>query len=105
MEYFPPQPIIGNGGNPCQIEGAEDDNSNFIENIFWSNNFMFNKVNPFPRINAYNFAINDRCYDVNKVDPMYADLVSTITNVNNSGMKWLDSSINSDTAQGMPWIH
>ncbi len=50
-------PIIGNGGNPCLTENY-DDNSNFIEQIFWSNNFMFNKVNPFPRINSYNFAIN-----------------------------------------------
>lgn len=32
---------------------------------------MFNKVNPFPRINAYNFAINQRCYNVRKQGPMY----------------------------------
>ncbi len=29
MEYFPPMPIIGNGGNPCLSEN-NDDNSNFI---------------------------------------------------------------------------
>jgi hypothetical protein len=56
MDYHPSQPLLGNGGNPCLIEGQ--DNSAFVEQIFWSNNFMFNKVNPWPRINAYNFAIN-----------------------------------------------
>ncbi len=29
MEYFPPQPILGNGGNPLQITNF-DDNSNYI---------------------------------------------------------------------------
>lgn len=32
---------------------------------------MFNKVNPWPRINAYNFAINDRCYDITNTQTFY----------------------------------
>lgn len=33
---------------------------------------MFNKVNPMPRINAYNFAINDRCYNHANKNTMYS---------------------------------
>ena len=91
---------MGNGGNPCQLSDGQDDNSNFIENIFWSNNFMFNKVNPFPRINSYNFAINDRCYDIEKVTPMYSAILG-----GSNLMSWTAANINSDTAQGMPFIH
>lgn len=36
---------------------------------------MFNKVNPWPRINAYNFAINDRCYDIRRQDPLYDEKI------------------------------
>lgn len=32
---------------------------------------MFNKVNPWPRINAYNFSINERCYDVTNKQTFY----------------------------------
>lgn len=32
---------------------------------------MFNKVNPWPRINAYNFAINERCYDITNKQTYY----------------------------------
>jgi hypothetical protein len=41
---------------------------------------MFNKVNPFPRINAYNFAINSRCYDVQKMGPMYPTTLAKYNN-------------------------
>lgn len=108
-------PIIGNGGNPCLIEN-NDDNSNFIEQIFWSNNYMFNKVNPFPRINAYNFAINERCYDVTKIGPMYptslqkCDPLTITTKATYKG--WTDvknnknfETFNLETALGMCWTH
>ena len=61
---------------------------------------MFNKVNPFPRINAYNFAINDRCYDPSKITPLYDRLM-----INTPGYVWTKDSVNVDTAMGMPWIH
>jgi len=43
---------------------------------------MFNKVNPWPRINAYNFAINERCYDVTNKHTFYDPAM--INNVNYS---------------------
>jgi hypothetical protein len=61
---------------------------------------MFNKVNPFPRINCYNFAINERCYDITKKNTFYDPLMK-----NNSNYVWTEDSINSDTALGMPNIH
>lgn len=35
----------------------DDDNSNFVENIYWTTGCMFAKV-PLPRINQYNFSVN-----------------------------------------------
>jgi hypothetical protein len=69
VDYWPPQPWKGNAGNVCS-NNPDDDNSSFVENIYWSNNYMFSKA-PLPRINAYNFALNDRPYNVLNSDTMY----------------------------------
>lgn len=61
---------------------------------------MFNKVNPNPRINAYNFAINDRCYDINNKRTYYDKAM-----INDSNYTWNKNSVNSDTSLGMPHIH
>ena len=61
---------------------------------------MFNTVNPFPRINAYNFAINDRCYDVANTNTFYDK-----TMINNESYNWNKSSVNVDTALGMSSVH
>lgn len=61
---------------------------------------MFNKVNPWPRINAYNFAINDRCYDITNKKTYYESSMQ-----NNELYKFNQGSVNIDTALGMPWIH
>lgn len=57
MEYYPSQPITGNGGNPIQLDSTGD-NSVFLEQIFYTNGYMFSNLSPMPRINCYNFAIN-----------------------------------------------
>lgn len=61
---------------------------------------MFNKVNPNPRINAYNFAINDRCYNIANKQTFYQ-----LAMINDANYVWKPTSVNSDTALGMPNIH
>ena len=77
----------------------DDDNSNFLENIYWSNDYMFAKT-PLPRINAYNFAINDRLYSVTNKNLFYDSAM-----LQNQNYAFTNSSINGDTAMGMSWIH
>lgn len=69
VDYWPPQPWKGNGGNVTS-NNQDDDNSVYVENIYWSGNYMFNK-SPLPRINPYNFSLNDRVYNVLNVNTMY----------------------------------
>jgi hypothetical protein len=57
MEYFPTQPLSGNGGNPIQLDQTGD-NGVFLDQIQFSTGYKFSNVYPSPRINAYNFAIN-----------------------------------------------
>lgn len=61
---------------------------------------MFNKVNPWPRINAYNFAINERCYDITNRKTFYDKQM-----INNPLYQWEVNSVNADTAMGMPFVH
>lgn len=61
---------------------------------------MFNKVNPWPRINTYNFAINDRCYDITNQRPLYDTNM-----INKTIYSWGTHSVNYDTAMGMANIH
>lgn len=77
----------------------DDDNSNFVENLYWSNDYMFAKT-PLPRINQYNFAINDRIYNVNNKNTYYDPAI-----LNNINYAFTNSSINGDTALGSAWIH
>ena len=69
VDYWPPQPYKGNGGNVAS-NNYDDDNSIFVENIYWSGNYMFSKA-PLPRINPYNFAVNERPYDVTNKNTFY----------------------------------
>lgn len=57
MEYYPSQPLTGNAGNPIQLDSTGN-NSIFLDQIYLSNGYMFSKLMPNPRINAFNFAIN-----------------------------------------------
>lgn len=101
VDYYPPQPFKGNGGNPYPtINDYESDNSVYIENIYWYNNYMFNLNDPLPRINPFNFAINDRPYNPTNRNTFYDASIYDNPNYN-----WSGSSVNADTALGMSWIH
>lgn len=62
---------------------------------------MFNKINPWPRINAYNFAINERCYDVTNKKTFYDPAMYNKKNT----YQWSSNSVNTDTALGMSYLH
>ncbi len=70
MQYYPPQPIMGNAGNPIAID-ITGDNSNFLDQIYWSKNYNFQSSVPIPRINPFNFSVNQRCYDVTNSATFY----------------------------------
>lgn len=60
---------------------------------------MFSK-SPLPRINAYNFAVNERPYNVTNKNTFYdPDMVG------NLNYTFTSNSVNADTAMGMSWIH
>lgn len=65
-----------------------------------SNGYFFSNLSPMPRINPYNFAINDRCYNplngYTLYDPAMIDVPYYI---------WTANSVNVDTAMGMANIH
>lgn len=99
MEYYPSQPLTGNGGNPIEIDSTGN-NSVFLEQIFQSHGLMFSKSKPMPRINSYNFAINERCYNVYNTHTLYdPDMID------NNLYTWGTDSVNYDTACGMANIH
>ena len=98
VDYWPPQPFKGNGGNVCS-NNIDDDNSVFVENIYWNNNYMFSKSS-LPRINAFNFAINDRPYAVSNKNTFYDPNM-----LGNHNYTFTSNSVNADTALGMAWIH
>ena len=53
-----------------------------------------------PRINAYNFAINDRPYSPSNTQTFYDPSA-----LSNNAYNWTAKSVNADTAMGMSWIH
>ncbi len=61
---------------------------------------MFSNLTPLPRINQYNFAINERCYDISNINSFYDPGM-----IDNKKYNWSIGSINSDTAMGMCDIH
>lgn len=60
---------------------------------------MFNKT-VLPRINAYNFSLNDRPFNPKNKSTFYDP--SMLQNIN---YVFGTSSVNADTAMGMSWIH
>ena len=98
-DYYPPQPLVGNAGNP-QLIDTTGDNSTFMEQILMSNNYFFSTNIPQPRINSFNFAVNSRCFDPTNIKP-YKNPAS----FQNNSFFWTSNDINGDTAMAMPWIH
>ena len=98
--FYPTQPIVGNAGNP-EIVDTTGDNWPYYELLLLSSNRLFSTNHPYPKINPKNFAINERCYDVNNTGTFYnADM-------QNKGVayKFTESSVNTDTALGMANFH
>lgn len=60
---------------------------------------MFSKTT-LPRINAYNFAINNRPYNPTNAQTFYDPSM-----LNNQNYSFGTNSVNADTAMGMCWIH
>lgn len=55
---------------------------------------------PLPRINAFNFALNDRPYNIMNTNSLYDTAM-----IGNKRYNWTNASVNYDTALGMPNIH
>lgn len=70
LDYYPTQPIIGNGGNPEDLDETGD-NWPYYQLILLSNNFLFNTNIPYPKINQKNFAVNRRCYNPANTNTYY----------------------------------
>jgi hypothetical protein len=60
---------------------------------------MFSKSS-LPRINNFNFAINERPYHITNMNTFYDPAM-----FQNPNYTFSSSSINADTAMGMPFIH
>lgn len=60
---------------------------------------MFAKT-PLPRINSYNFSVNERPYDVTNKNTFY-----DVSMLNNPSYQFNAKSVNADTGLGMSWIH
>ena len=65
-----------------------------------SRDFFFVKNKPSPKINAYNFAINERCYDIMNTHTFYDPSM-----IDSSDYQWTSLSVNNDTAMGMANLH
>lgn len=98
VDYWPPQPYKGNGGNVFS-NNYDDDNSVFVENIYATYSYLFTK-SVLPRINTYNFAINNRPYNPSNTNTFYDPSL-----LNNQNYAFNANSVNADTAMGMAWIH
>lgn len=99
MEYYPTQPLTGNGGNPMDYD-AMGSNGIFLEQINLSNGYFFSNMSPMHKINCFNFALNERPYNIFNTHPMYDSAI-----IDNVDYSWGAGSVNYDTAMGMSLIH
>lgn len=99
MDYFPSQPLSGNGGCPVAIDDSGN-NSVFLDQLYLASGIQFANHKAAPLINAYNFAINNRCYDIKNTNTLYDP-----TMIDNGAYHWSTTSVNYDTAMGMSNIH
>lgn len=98
-DFYPAQPITGNGGCPVQIDQSGD-NSEFLQYLLMTYNYRFATNTPQPRINSFNFAVNARNYDPTQTTSFY----NPNTLFNNTATLNA-TTVNMDTAMGMPWFH
>lgn len=98
-DYFPPQPIVGNAGNPFYLDSTGD-NTDFLELLLLANDYKFATNTPHPRINSHNFAINARCYDPSNTKTLYPNSM-----LNGAITSMTANDFNTDTAMGLSWFH
>jgi hypothetical protein len=71
-----------------------------MDQLDLSNGYYPFKHTPHNRINPYNFAVNDRCYNIFNTHTFYDSAM-----INNEAYTWGATSVNADTALGMPNLH
>jgi hypothetical protein len=76
------------------------DNSDFMQLLLMSNNYLFTTNIPQPKINAYNFTLNERLYDPSKTSTLYDP-----TMWHSGYYAYNKDSVNGDTAMGQPYFH
>lgn len=74
------------------------DNTPFYNQLLKSLDYMFSTNYPAPKINKYNFAVNNRIYDPSNKGSLYPP--SAYMNPQST-----QGPINGDTAMGQPYIH
>lgn len=94
IDYVPDKPIEGHGGNPDMVLPTDKNNETFIRELYRCFNIS-NFYSPTSIVNKYNFAINQRIFDVTNTRPYLGEKVTW-------GGK---GEVNVDTAQGWPLVH
>lgn len=100
-EFFPPQPIVGNAGNPEVLDSTMDCTPFYMQ-LIESNNELFNITSSGMRVNRINFCINNRIYDPTNTATMLPQQLLSNNGIDNWQPSW---QINGDTAMGMPFFH
>lgn len=76
------------------------DNSDFMQLLLMSNNYLFTTNIPQPKINPYNFSLNERIYDPSKTTSLYDPNMWF-----NGAYVYTSASVNGDTALGQSYFH
>ncbi|HMW40261.1 MAG TPA: hypothetical protein PKD57_12720 [Saprospiraceae bacterium] len=91
IDYVPDKPIEGHGGNPDLYSLTDVNNEIYLRELYRSFNIV-NVQQPDCVVNKFNFAINQRPYDVTKTTAYLVDGAA-------------NGELNVDTAYGWPLIH
>ena len=91
LEYYPEKALEGHGGNAYIVGASQKNNWVYIYEL-WRTFSHMNDIFQHTIINRYNFAIDERPYDVTNLEP-YVDPLR------------VNAEKNIDTAMGFPLIH
>lgn len=94
IDYVPDKPIEGHGGNPEIYSVNDVNNEIYMRELYRSFNIV-NVQQPDCVVNRFNFAVNQRPYDVTKMTAYLVD---------GAGLA-ASGELNVDTAYGWPMIH
>lgn len=102
-KWYPPQPIIGNAGNPEMLDSTGNVQP-FLEMAYRSGDQLFNNRMPMGIINAFNFSINSRIFDPSNTLTLLPPTNVTTTQYLKANIN-SPAQINTDTAMGYSWLH